>query len=336
MKKFFVLFFVFFTIFIFSSCDEEDTSVVKIYVQADKEFIIADGEEVINFTVTTEDGLDVTSDAVLKINGEILENNNFSTITIGAYYCNAEYKSAMNRVAFDAREMAAYKKNILIENYTAVWCGYCPRVHDAIINAINIDSRVIPIAIHGSDDPYYFSSIGTLAGKFNVAGYPTAIIDRQYSWEYPEVYSGLSQALNNNAALGLAISSEISGSNIIADVKIKFGKDFSESLNLVVCLVESNLIHDQVNYYDDGRGDPIVDYVHNNVLRQYGTDLYGELIPSSSTLKDAEYIKSVTFDCTDYIKENCEVIAFVTSDYEVLNSQSVEADGTKDYEPLDK
>ena len=234
--------------------------------------------------------------------------------------------------------MAAYKKNILIENYTAVWCGYCPRIHDAIINAINTDTenRIIPMAIHGSSDPYYFSSIGTLAAQFDVAGYPTAIIDRQYSWPYPEVYGGLDEALNNNSALGIAISSEISGSNIIADVKIKFGNDFTNSLKVIVCLLEDNLIEDQVNYYDDGRGDPIIDYVHNNVLRKFGTDLFGEEIPGSSTVKDAEYIKSFTFDGTGYIKENCKVIAFVTSGYGVLNSQSVEADGTKDYEPLGK
>lgn len=319
-----------------SSCSEE--SAVNITVSADKESIVADGMEIITFTVTTDEGVDVTSESVIKVNSVQILGHTFSTSEVADYKCVAEYKSSQSApINFTVKEAAIFIKNTLVENYTAVWCGYCPRVHDAIKDALEQDDRVIAVAIHGSDDPYYFTSIGTLASKYGISGYPTAMIDRSYSWPYPETFSGLANALDMNAALGLSIETEISGNNINADVNVKFGKDFNTGLKLVVCLVESGLIHDQVNYYDDGRGDPIPNYVHNNVLRIFGTDLLGDEIPEADIYKDNVYTKSISFNASDYIKENCKVVAFVVSEYgRTLNTQQVNAGSNKTFEMIVK
>jgi thiol-disulfide isomerase/thioredoxin len=320
-----------------NACDDSEPKV-EINIQADKQSIIADGTDKLTFSVISEDGDDYTAESVFIVANEEIAGSSFTSSVAGAFTCYAEYKSSKsNSVVVEVKELPIFKKNILIENYTAVWCGYCPRIHDAIIDGIDTDTeeRVIPIALHGDSDPYYFSNISSLMGQFNVSGYPTAMIDRNYSWPYPEVYGGLSKAMNNNAALGIALVSEINGINIDVDVKIKFGKDFTQAFKVVVCLVENGLIHDQTNYYDDGRGDPIKDYEHNNVLRKYGTDLYGDVIPSDQVVKDNEYVKSITFDASNYNPSNCEIIAFVTNGYEVVNVQIVNADGTKDYELLD-
>ncbi|OFY04073.1 MAG: hypothetical protein A2W99_11045 [Bacteroidetes bacterium GWF2_33_16] len=320
---------------IFFSC-EEDSTIIKVTLEADKEYILADETETITFTLKTSDGEDVTSKAIFRVNGETLEGNVFKSNVVGSYFCRAEYKTGVsNDLAFEVNEVPIFTRNVLIENYTATWCGYCPRVHDAIIDALSEESRIIPIAIHGSNDPYYFTSIGTLATVFEVAGYPTAIIDRDYSWPYPEEFAGLNKALDKSAGMGLAINSEISGDNIIANVKVKFGRTYSEDLKLVVCLVEGQLIYNQTNYYSDGRGDPIVGYIHNNVLRKFETDFFGDAIPGTSTVKDNEFLKTITIDATGYIKNNCKIVAFVvSSNNKVINAQSCVSNGAKDYEVL--
>lgn len=316
------------------SCEEDET--VNITLSIDKESIVADGIDAITITVLTDGGIDVTSESTIRVNNEIFTTNTFTTLQTGTYGCVAEYKSeTSNMVNFEVKEVPVFVKKTVIENYTAVWCGYCPRVHDAIVDAKMQDNNIISIAIHGSNDPFYFTSISTLASGFGVEGYPTAIIDREFNWPYPESFSGLANALAKNSAIGLSIDTEISGNNLNTDVKVKFGKNYSTDLKLVVCLVESGLIEDQVNYYEDGRGNPIADYEHNNVLRTYATDLLGDDIPSSEVVKDNEYSVSYTFDASNYNILNCKVVAFVVDDQNVsINAQEVVAGGNKEYDPI--
>ncbi len=335
MKNFITLNVISLFLLFIVSCDKESTTV-KITISTDKEFIIGDGVETITFTVTTEEGLDVTANCTFKVNGEAIATNSCQSTVIGKSNCVAEYETVeSNKVKFNVKELPIFVKNILVENYTAVWCGYCPRVHDAIIYALGKSENVIPVAIHGSSDPFYFTSINGLKNTFGVEGYPTAMIDRYYSWPYPEEYLGLNTALNSNAALGLAITSEISGDDIIANVKVKFGKTFTNDLKIVVCLVESDLIADQTNYYNDGRGDPIKDYEHDNVLRKFETDLFGDAIPSAETTKDTEYTKTYTFSAGSYVKDKCTIIAYVVnSNKKALNTQDVIVPGSQDYQLL--
>lgn len=320
---------------LFISCDGEDTPAIEIEITADKTSIVANGTEVMTFTVKTTDGSDVTDQATFYVDNIQLTDNTFTTLKQGSFGCYAEYKGSKSSILyFSSSEVPVFVKNILIENYTATWCGYCPRVHDAIKDAMGSSSHIVPIAIHGSNDPYYFTSIGTLAGAYNVSGYPTAVIDRDYSWPYPEEFDGLSRALDKNAALGISISNSVSGTDIQSVVKVKFGKTFEEDLKIGVCLLESNLIYDQTNYYDDGRGDPIEDYEHDHVLRSYGTDLFGDAIIDATT-ENSESTLNITFDMTDYVTENCSVVAFVINeDGKVLNAQIAAYSETVDYELL--
>lgn len=317
---------------------EKEPSVFRIALKADKETLIADGEEKITFTVVTNGGEDVTSLSFIKVNGQKIEGNTFSSTVIGSYICIAEYKSTQSSgFNFEVKEIPVFRKNILIESYTSTDCGYCPRIHDAVDAVLALDDRIIPVALHcGNTDPFFFSSTSILASSFLVPGFPTGVIDRDYFWPYPEYSDGLKAALNTNAALGLALASEVSEDNILTTVKVRFGKTFTGRLKLVVCMTENQLVANQANYYADGRGDPIVGYIHNHVLRKFGTDILGDEIPVESTVKDAEYTRSFTLNASGYVKENCRVVAFVVNpDRKVLNVRKVEAPGSNDYQELD-
>ena len=74
------------TLLIFFSC-EEDSTIIKVTLEADKEYILADETETITFTLKTSDGEDVTSKAIFRVNGETLEGNVFKSNVVGSYFC---------------------------------------------------------------------------------------------------------------------------------------------------------------------------------------------------------------------------------------------------------
>ena len=78
-----------------------------------------------------------------------------------------------------------------------------------------------------------------------------------------------------------------SGNTSTVNVKVKFGKSFS-NLKLVVYALEDNLIYNQTNstsYY--GGANPIVGFEHDHVLRAVlSSSILGETITGSTNLND--------------------------------------------------
>lgn len=69
-------------------------------------------------------------------------------------------------------------RNILLEEGTGAWCGYCPDAHLIINKAVEIHgSRVIPIAYH-SDDSMSNNDGNTFLSNF-ISSYPDALLDRK-------------------------------------------------------------------------------------------------------------------------------------------------------------
>jgi len=103
-----------------------------------------------------------------------------------------------------------------------------------------------------------------------------------------------------------------------------------------VCLSEDKLIGTQRNYYDDGKGDPIVNFEHNNILRKAATDIFGDAIPADQIKKDNISTFSYSIPLTGYVTENCNIIAFVVdaSTKKVLNVQGVKLGSSKNFEYL--
>ncbi|MCL3782014.1 hypothetical protein EMN47_16630 [Prolixibacteraceae bacterium JC049] len=232
------------------------------------------------------------------------------------------------------KAVAKFVKNVLVEDYTATWCGYCPRVAYAIKKAQTGSEKVIAIAIHGNNDPYYYSGIGSLASTFDVKGYPTAVIDREYHWPYPEENAGLDKGLDKKGYVGLALKTTIENNQLTIVTKSEFAKDYAGT-KLVVALIEDKLVHDQANYYNDGKGNPIKNFEHNHVLRKFLTPDLGEVIPTDKAKNGKTYEKTFTVNISDFNSANCHVVAFVVeSSKKVLNVQHVKAGENVDFQKL--
>jgi hypothetical protein len=209
-----------------------------------------------------------------------------------------------------------FEKNVLMEQYTGTWCGYCPRAIAQIDNLMLTDKKIVHISLHLSDE-MTFNLNNSLFQSFGFTGVPTVHADRSVTW------SGNINTitpLHSSANAGLAINVTNSGNTINATVRVKFGNSFTESLKLSVYLLEDGIIANQSNYYNTDpaspyyqKGSPIPNLVHKNVLIKIGTDMFGDAIPTASVIQGGVYSKTVSFTGINTAKlANYRVAAFVT------------------------
>ncbi|MBP6099959.1 MAG: Omp28-related outer membrane protein [Flavobacterium sp.] len=259
---------------------------------------------------------DVSSQAKLYINGalqigNIVQMNTAGTFDVYSTYVNANNVTlTSNTIQVKVLTPINYTKRVLVEDFTGTWCGWCPRVSYGAEQVVAQTDKAEIVAIHQGSDPYNIST-----GSYSVTGYPTANLNRTTTWEYPEP-SNVNQvvALTNgtNPKLGVAINSTLANGSISADVKVKFGFDFT-NLKLVVYVVENGLIYNQTNYTTYyGGGSVIPNFVHNHVLRKIVTDISGDVITGNTNQNDV-YTKNFTFAVPSNVSNssNLDIVAFV-------------------------
>ncbi len=312
-----------------------DQPITSIEIKADKTEVLADGIDGVTLTVFDNLGNEITSQSKLFADGNSIDKNMYSTTSEGKITFKAAYESFESTVEVTFTSTATMPKRVLIEDYTGTWCGYCPRVAYAIEDAIAADNRVIAMAIHNGD-PMQYVYEASMRNRYKVDGLPTAKLDRHANWSYPENYDGLKNYIGTDAKLGIAISTSLNDRNAEINIQTKFVESISEEIKLVVCLTENKLIESQANYYDDGKGNPIINFEHNHVLRQAFTDIFGDDIPSSSTTKDNIYEKVFSANInTKFNLENCYIVAFIVktdgNSDEVLNVQQTKLGSSSGY-----
>ncbi len=284
----------------------------------------------VTFTARANTGENIIDRTVLYINGKPIDTPYFIPTAFGKYKAQAIYKDKVksNELEISVEDIQGYQWFPVVEDYTATWCGYCPRVAYAIEQLEKKTDKAIPIAIH-SGDVMATSLTKKLMNAFEVKGFPTAKINRDKQWAYPEP-SNLNQVINiiNNKAadLGVALSSKVEGNNINVTVKVQAGKDL-ENTKLVVYLLESGIKADQSNYtsYYGGKK-KIKNFEHNHVLRAAFTDVLGDPIPNDQTKKGNVYTKDLSISIPGNVKDinKTDIVAIVVkSDKKALNARTV-------------
>ena len=198
---------------------------------------------------------------------------------------------------------------------------------------------MVVTAIHRGSDPYNFTGATALENQIGLTGYPTAMLNRNTEWNYPETSNAsINQAVNLtsgvNPKLGVAMETTTSGNTSTVNVKVKFGKSFS-NLKLVVYALEDNLIYNQTNstsYY--GGANPIVGFEHDHVLRAVlSSSILGETITGSTNLND-EFSKSFTYTIPGNVNaSNVRFVAFVIdSSNKALNARQAGPNENQSFE----
>lgn len=298
--------------------------------------------ETVSFIVNDNYGDDVTSESEIFIDNTKITGSTYTSTQGG----NLEVYATYGQLESEKISLSIHKytQKVLIEDYTGTWCGWCPRVTNAIELVLAESNNVVPVTIHCSSgsaiDPFNFADKGLLYSEFGITGFPTAKINRTLTWAYPENSSqGTNQVLNKllaQAPLGIGISSVLSGGDLAIDIDMEFLLDLSD-LKLVVYIVEDKLIKTQVNYTDlYGGYSNLVNFEHNHVLRHCITDLFGNSISSSVSTANNTYHQSFHFDVSNSdisSAENIYIVAFVVngSTKKVLNVQEAVVNQTVTY-----
>ncbi len=349
MKPAYQLYLVLTLIFAITSCTEQyytEEGIPGIFIQTNANSRIIGQEVTIN--VKTQAGEDVTSQAIIYANDEILSSPSFTADEVGFIRLKAQYQNLETpvvEVEYHDGSQTNFKKNVLIEDYTGTWCGWCPRVSYAMKLLSEQTDAAVFVAIHrapiGLQDPYIYEDADELEQLINTPGYPKGFINRLTQWDFPEpdnVGQAISFTQGPNPKLGLKLSSQLDDNQISLDVEALFANDF-ENLKLVVYLLENGLVYPQVNYTSYYNGEnPIEDYVHDYTLRQTLTHILGDEIESSVTQRGQEFSRIFNFDIPENIENinNVDIVAFLTDEEgHVLNVRKSTLQENQEYQLLD-
>ena len=228
--------------------NQGQTGSGKLEITTDKTLIQSNGSDIATLTVTLDGA--VVKDGVeffdAKNNPLDIVDGKFSVTAPGEYQVWATYGTAYSdKVTIRAITIPVpatpsdpkpastdFKARVLLTQFTGVKCGVCPKMMHLlhpILDDPNED-RLVWVAAHtgfNSGDPAYLSPRYSEAMK--VAGYPYAVIDHYYGFEWYDFQSStaLSEVIDEcisvkkDVAAGIAVNVKLSGRDVVAKVSVK-------------------------------------------------------------------------------------------------------------------
>lgn len=224
-------------------------------------------------------------------------------------------------------------RNVVLEEYTGIYCGYCPDGHvRAKALEDKFPGRVVVINIHagsyanpqsGSGHPDFRTTYGPdLLSKAGVAGFPAGTINREvftggnYQQQQPPTGEALSRGGWDPAGsvvvgqaspvnVGAITSWNGSTRELTVDVELYYTDNADATNKLNVVFLENGYVG-----YQGGSAEG-ANYVHNKILRHMLTGTWGETISTTTkgTLVQKTYKYTVP---SEYDVLECDIAVFVT------------------------
>jgi len=308
--------------------------------------------QTITFGLLDEDGNNTAPEATFYVNNSPISGFTYSSNNEGDFEVYAEYMDNGQTITSATKTFSIFIPNrkVVIEDYTGTWCGFCPALIVAI-NELNLRTEDIAVvAIHKTasshPDPLDFLRITDLQEEFGVGnGFPKAQINRTTPWvarsgpEFIIEDTGILAMAGSDTDVTIAINSQLNGSELTVETKVKYENGSQAGDKLVVYLLESGVAADQANYFNEtpghpfeGKGNPIENYIHNDGLRNSLSALFGDNIPETQPYQ--EYTKNYNFSIpSNYVGNNLSfVVMVVDSENNAKNAQVAHINETKDFE----
>ncbi|MDE6288679.1 MAG: hypothetical protein K2M00_07855, partial [Muribaculaceae bacterium] len=226
----------------------------------------------------------------------------------------------------------SFERNVVIEEFTGIWCGYCPVGIVAMdyIRENNNNHRYIPVAVH-YDDALSAVSFSKVVSNYCGGSVPSAVLNR---WQdsYPSLDYGLMDDIEFMAAIP-AISTvnasavfDAENRTITVDTETQFTFDYTDgdqNFILSYAITEDNVgPYQQHNYYTGtnevpgwGNRGEYFSMMYFDVARQL--DKYSGIAGSiPASIKSGETYKfSHTINATKAINDfnNCNVVVYLTN-----------------------
>ena len=193
--------------------DSTPLEVTSIKLSISSENIEVNSEIIL--TVLSDKNDLLTSSCKFFVNGNEISGNTFKPGEPGEYTVYATYKSLKsNTKTFSAstEPIKNFTSNVLVEDFTGAWCGWCPRVTYKLTELKKtMKTQLIIVAAHYGD-AFQYSKISEMTNAFGVSGYPHARINRSVKWNEGEGVAAISSVVSTTSKLGVLIESSIRSS----------------------------------------------------------------------------------------------------------------------------
>lgn len=189
-----------------------------------------------------------------------------------------------------------YPRNVLVEEFTGTWCGYCPRGYVGMEQMRNIydDGTFIPVCVHFTDPmacPSYMSVIKTIN-----AGWPTATLNRHglIDPNFDYLDEGYSNELSREAFAKVDLTGSFDEASRMVTLNLDARFATADAANYRVAYVmtqDSVGPYAQQNYYSTGKEGEMggfeklpasVDLMFNDVALELADSVtfFKEVVPS--------------------------------------------------------
>ncbi|WP_029038571.1 Omp28-related outer membrane protein [Salinimicrobium xinjiangense] len=339
---------------VIASFNELNSNTLSIQVSSSNYLTVSrdkalKGQEV-NFQFFGSNGEDATADATFYVNGSAVNGNSFQSDTEGSFEVTAKAASG-EETEPKTFEVFTPKRKALFEDYTGTWCGWCPRVTNAILLLKERTEDLAVVAIHFQDKMMIDES-KDLVAHFEVEFYPHARLNRVSQIPFPEDEEEQLLLVLNTAGeespYSIAINTELNNDKLDIEVKLVSEVQIPQGYKLVVYLLQNGVIFPQENYLNNDpqsrwyqKGEPIKDFIHDDVLQASLTNVFGDELNAISALEEVSF-KFGTVDLSQfsysapgnfYNPNNFEVVAIITRpDNTALNAQKVTAGHNVNFE----
>lgn len=228
----------------------------------------------------------------------------------------------------DGTPIANPVQHAYVEKYTGPICNNCPDADRTLEAAhtqfgdtlvlVSVNSKDNTLGAPGPDSPDMRTEDGAIWEDFwNIQSIPAAYINRSgsvYTSSMADISAGIRAAIDESPVV--ALEGSVSGSSEISvDVNLQFIQAYTNPVTLTLVLTQDSLRYFQI----DGT-QPVYDYVHNHMLRDVITDVWGADIDCTGAVGECRKA-TFRFPLPDGM-EHWHVVALV-SDKEsrrVLNS----------------
>ena len=214
------------------------------------------------------------------------------------------------------------QRNVLLEEFSGTWCGYCPFGADSI-NAIQQRLNNVIVLEYHYNDSMSTTNGDELINTLNPA-FPFASIDRI---QFPghsmtpirrELWGQRSlerSAVDPTFSIVLTPNYNSGNRNIELNITLKTLSELSGTYRINVVITEDSLNYKQKFYPLEGGDYDIYPYFHNHTVREMITGTYGEVLNSSSLAIDTEIQKTYNFTLNQGYNENqCHIVVFIHED----------------------
>jgi hypothetical protein len=237
------------------------------------------------------------------------------------------------------------RRKVLIEDFTGHKCGNCPRAARLIYDSLqNIyPGQIISYGVHAGfyakplplpgvscdtvdyrcdtgnkwDTLFQVTAQGNPTGMVNRIDYSASNDQVKYASEWATAVATL---LQREAEVTIDIENTYNNStrSLTTVIKTDFLKSLNGTYKLVVVITEDNLVSCQKD--DDATPVIVQNYVHHHVLRGAINGNYGEPIIVNPEQDDSETKTYNLVLNSNWIDNNCSVVAFVYNEatYEIV------------------